>query len=186
MARGVVKGGLNDGGKNIKSIQRGILRLDDIGGSETVTISAVDLTKAVVKISFSGMGYTFTDTTRYSLVQAKLTSSTTIVISRGEDSGDMRVWWEVIEFNNVKSLQKGDANALVYNGVYGFDVQEVSISTVDPLKSIIFFSYKTTALGGSSSIIDAFISCEVMANLLRFEVKIDASNEIHWQLVEFN
>lgn len=172
------------GGSNIKSIQRGVLRLDGASGSETVTITAVDLTKAVVKISYNGMSYTFTDSTQAVLPSAEITSSTTVVISRGIDSGDMWIPWEVIEFNNVKSLQKGTAVALAYDSFYGFDVQSVGIATVDPLKSIVFFNYKSLLAGGSDMIY-AGVACEVEASLVRFTTKVDYDYSVHWQLVEF-
>ena len=81
----------------IKSIQRGEKTLAGADLSDTVTISAVDTTKALIFITNTGSQ----NDNRSSTIKAVLTNSTTIVFSRYEDASsyDLSIAWQVVEFN---------------------------------------------------------------------------------------
>jgi hypothetical protein len=124
------------GGSNIKSSQRGELTLGALTTTTDVTISTVDLTKSIVKISVqSPNNVNLNQWTCY----ATLTSPTNLQFVIPTASGTTGlVSWEVIEFNNVKSLQSGltSMTSLTMN---------VTISAVNLNKSILFFSNNSNA-----------------------------------------
>ncbi len=87
---------------NIKSIQRGTLKMSDTDVSKNVTISPVNTAKAMVNflgakaVSYlTTSGYTYTS---HHFVTLELVNSTTIRISRVEAHMPVTVSWEVIEF----------------------------------------------------------------------------------------
>lgn len=82
---------LGGGGGGIKSVQRGF-----VGSSfylEEVTISAVDLSKTFVNLSYSAATDNIRDVFTYGL----LTSSTNLYLRRS-NTGYGTLVWEVVEF----------------------------------------------------------------------------------------
>lgn len=124
------------GGSNIKSIQRGSKIMTS--NSNTVTISSIDLTKAIPKITLIGKGGTSNPAACY--VSAKITDETTLTLEMGgwDTTYAPTVEWEVVEFNNVKSLQKGSQ-------AISAATTNVTITSINMLKSTLFYSYKTTS-----------------------------------------
>ena len=161
---------------NIKSIQRGSVSLT--AASQTVTIAAVDTTKAIVRITyFNSAG----QQARGDLIQATLTNATTITLALNYYSVAITVEWEVIEFNNVKSLQTG-----VLSG--NAPPQTVTIASINPLKSMLFFSFNTNSSSSNDVAyckLNMYISgaTSLYCNYANVtgEVKL-----IAWQVVEFN
>ena len=108
MARGIVKGGLNDGGSNIKSIQRGIISFGTTETSKNITISSVNNANCAVIIYRYRAG-TFTDAADC-CIEGKLAGATTLNLSRtAHNNLTLEVAWQVIEFTNIKSLQYGES-----------------------------------------------------------------------------
>lgn len=186
--RGIVKGGLNDGGSNIKSIQRGFIQLDNGGASpytNSITISAVDLTKAIIKITVNGND---PDNTYYTVerhcVKASLTNATTLALYLTAATISPycpSVSWEVIEFNNVKSLQKGTT---AMAGTLGSVNQ--TIAAIDMAKTIIFFSHSMT--GPAGNLLYQNVSCVLASTTqltFRRLILASVSNSIYWFAVEF-
>ena len=74
-------------------IQRG--RIDQGGQSQSITIDAVNMSKTFIYHSWRAEGTN--NVWRDSMVRAKITSPTTILIDRYDGSGDMDVGWWVVE-----------------------------------------------------------------------------------------
>lgn len=97
--------GLGTKRSNIKSIQRGTIAVDTF--KKNVPISTIDLSRSIVLITYkmqsSNIGMEF--------VMAQLTASTNFELSVSVlpkyISDQTTVYWTVVEFNNVKSLQNG-------------------------------------------------------------------------------
>lgn len=120
------------GGNNIKSYQDGIASIPASATSVTVTITAVDVTKVAVRISTPAINAQANmNTVGYTVV-----NSTTIqfFVNAIPTSG-VSVYWEVIEFANVKSLQSGTRTG---NGNSTF-------STVNPDKCLLFVAMMNTS-----------------------------------------
>lgn len=117
------------GGSIIKSIQRGEGTLG--GTTANITLSPVNLGIAIPRVSYYGaFGGPNNDT-----VSATLTTITNLRLVRANSGEGAPVYnWEVIEFNNVKSLQTGVVT-LTSN------VQNVAISSVDVNKTLVFPSF---------------------------------------------
>ena len=119
------------GGAVVKSVQRGEFLMDN-NLVEDIIISEVDLNSSIVKITTA---YPILVSGNDEIVaMAELLNSTTLRLERGTVDGALYVSWEVVEFNNVKSLQKG--TELLRNN----DNESIVISSVDLNKSIVFAS----------------------------------------------
>ena len=92
------------GGSSIKSIQRGSVAISSTSVIN-VPITSVDLTKSIVL--FTHQVPTSTTDVSNTFVTAELTTSTNIAFTRGGTGNGGTIKWEVIEYNNVKSVQSG-------------------------------------------------------------------------------
>lgn len=130
------------GGSNIKSIQHGFVA-DLIGSGTDITydvpISEVDVSKAIVLVSVAGINQ-YQESQNVSGV---ITSSTNLRLRF--QARTRNISYTVIEFENVKSLQKGTANI-------GSNPSIVTptISSIDPAKSILIFSTRFTSGSGTT------------------------------------
>lgn len=171
----VLKGhgiGTGAGGSNIKSIQRGSVTMTAKG--QTITISPVDTTKAIVRINY------FYGSSQIGgcLISAELTNSTTITLNQGGSLSYQVVEWEVIEFNNIKSLQRGIATTTTASS-------DITISSVDTLKSIIFYSHQSTST--STTLLGNAIRVFLLSNTKLQVAQREAINlSTYWQVIEFN
>jgi hypothetical protein len=166
------------GGATIKSIQRGITNIPANAFNIQPSISAVDITKSIIRITFVINNGSDPDET---IVYGKISSSTVITIGRGNNpafaSGD--IYWEVIEYANVKSLQTGSKSVNVANAE-----QNVTVSAIDVSKSELVFSYRnsTATLDIDSSHMGGRI---VDSTTITFQCGTTGGIS-EWQLLEFN
>jgi len=160
----------------IKSIQRGSYTFDDTTSSVNITISAVDLNAAIVLFSHK---YISGITTPYNvLIWARLTSPTTLELARAQAQGQQQVEWQVVEFNNVKSVQRGTVNMN--------SSATVTINAVDLSKSLCFASFKDSGSGGDMS--NAFVAIKFNSTTqlsLSAYATISNTRSVHWQVIEF-
>lgn len=90
-----------------------------------------------------------------------------------------KVSWQVIEFNSVKSLQKGTLTTL-----WNATTHTVTVSAVDLTKSILVFNHTNNTGNGDfhSDYLNGYMS---NGTTLNFYQKANAKT-IKWQLIEFN
>lgn len=155
---------------NIKSIQRGEATI--AGGQLLITIAAVDIDKAIVQISICTNG----SSSAYSCWAGHLMSPTVLVLDCGITSTAV-VSWQVTEFNNVKSLQKGATSVLA-------NPQNVPIASVVPNKTMVF----TSMFGSSATSHAGYAMCEAYLSsstnlLLRNIINLIT---VYWYVLEFN
>ena len=105
--------------KSVKSIQRG-------NGTGSITINAVDINKTLVRTPGTG-GNSYVV-----IPYARLVSATSIDVGYGLSGATID--WEVIEFNKIKSIQRGSSTT-----------SPVTISGINPNKASVFFSIKATS-----------------------------------------
>lgn len=167
----ILKGhGIGVGGSNIKSIQRGVASLN--GTSLSIPISNVDLTKAIVLIGFSSLS----STGAANQIQAKFSDSTHILLSIFQTT-TVPVSWQVIEFNNVKSLQYGTSSVV---GV----ANSTSISNINLDKSILFYTWTTTASTATASTVRGELASSTTITFN--QDGFNPTYEISWFVIEFN
>lgn len=83
----------------VKSVQRGITKIENGDSSLDIDITAVNVNKAMVNyLGFTGDSGDGNSAHRYR-GYIRLVNSTTLRIGRGNDGGDYTFSWEVIEFN---------------------------------------------------------------------------------------
>ena len=168
--QGIVKGGLNDGnGSNVKSSQRG----ETIVSTTTVdvVISEVDIDKSIVELNI----YASSTSPASSLISAELINPTTLRLYINTTGATAKASWQVTEFNNVKSLQKGTS-------VVSTTGTNVTISTVNLNKSLLIASCTSTNTTGSGHNNNHQLSSPTNIN---FEIG-NPTVTYKWQVIEFD
>jgi hypothetical protein len=162
------------GGSNIKSIQRGTATISAL--TTNITITSVDLSKSIVIMTQS-----LRENDARVSVTAKITTATNLqLVSNLVGSTNTFVSWEVIEFNNVKSLQKGLAT---FTGSAGFNT---TITSVNLSKAMIVSSSRLSATAsGHLHSCTARLTTQTNINFQGWSSATDAQN-VEWQVIEFN
>lgn len=175
---GTTVGGITGTYSNIKSIQRG--SVITAAASTSVTISAVDLTKAVIRISYWASG-SCGAYLKNILVNATFTNATTINFATYAFQSAVNIEWEVIEFNNVKSIQRGTVSSTT-------TTTTVNVSSVNTSKSFCIFSERLNT--NDSYTTQSAASCKLVSSTsLQFSINNYYSAnymEYTWTLIEFN
>lgn len=170
----------DSGGSNIKSIQRGTLQWTGPSGGQSVTISAVDTTKAIVKITFRE---TVTgEPASQKCVAAYLSTSTTVQFEMQDPTALPFISWEVIEFSPaaIKSLQSGYSTGLQAQ------TDNIAISAVNLSKAMLFFSYSTgnTETPQVWAMLAGYLSSAT--NIAFTQTGAARAKNVRWYVVEFN
>lgn len=155
------------------SIQEGSLS-SWTGNNTTVTISAVDTTKAFVKISYR----IDSADPQYYLVNCQIENSTTIRIKRYASGVAITIFWQVIEFTSGVSVQRG---VRYMNSA----TENITISYVDLSKSFPIITWLN--LGSQFSTEDAmqaYISSSTNLELKAYGA--GSTVEVQWQVIEYD
>lgn len=177
MAKGVVFGGLNSGGGNIKSIQRGVYTSATAATSYDLDITPVDTTKSVILISCTTASIPSAPDRVY--CTAEFVDSNTIRFKKEDPADGITVSWQVIEFQNIKSMQTGEYTLTTDNTEV-----TVSITSVDTSKSLVFFSTRTPS---NVNNINSYLYVRLSAsNSLAISGEGTETRYVRWWVVEFN
>lgn len=179
--QGIVRGGLNDGESNIKSIQRGTTSFTAAATTKDITISQVDISKSIVRVSMVVTAQDQTPHTQKTIgCGARLTTSTNLNLAKLVGGKDITVSWEVIEFNNVKTIQRG-----ILDSSQNFTFT-VSITAVDLNKSLLFTNSK--AYNSYVVYSEKPTYTERFSSSTQLEFKQDGigASEIYWEVIQFN
>ncbi|MBU5486458.1 hypothetical protein KQI86_19335 [Clostridium sp. MSJ-11] len=163
----------SSGGCNaIKSIQSGEYYFQSDIANANITISTVDFNKSVVIIEDES---SVDRTTTYFMGQLFNNNTLNIQRNNGNAYGAATVYWRVIEFDNIKSVQQGVISSTQF--MYPIPINRVNVS-----KTLAFASFKTTDLSNISYVRKQLVVSE--SNLVirsRTESKV-----WYWYVVEFN
>lgn len=165
---------LGGGGSNIKSIQRGITKITS--PTHNVTIAEVDLNKAILIMSFDPISTGSSDKS----VGGKLTTSTNIQFLCKLEY-NQAVSWQVIEFNNVKSVQRGSVSGIdLGNG------ETFNITSIDTTKSFLVFNYRLDASG--TAVLGYPCRGQITTSTtIEFQSGFGAlTDAVEWEVIEFN
>lgn len=157
---------------NIKSVQRGEFNW----ASETsvdITISSINENNAISIIDYFPTSYGDRSSTAIQII-----NSTTIRLTRVSSlaSGEI-IYWQVVEFNNVKTKQQGIAQNTTGN------IENFTISSIDLNKSILFFSMTShvgSDVGGFN-----FKNGGKISTPTTISFKALNGNKSYWQVIEF-
>jgi hypothetical protein len=164
-------------GSSIKSVQRGATQIDSGQNTKTLSISSVDLSKAVVK--FTAYNPAETDPANCAIRVFFIDHQQLYFIMRANvDILAVQIFWEVIEFNNVKSIQRGSVTSIAGGG------QTITISEINPAKSFVFASHSHTLTG--AAIVRAMVQklCITDSTTLTHSASYNQS-DLEWQVIEF-
>lgn len=178
MGRARLTGQSGGGGSNIKSIQRGLY--DMVSATQvTINIFPIDTNASIVRITFNGTGKVIF--LSRVLMSCKILNSTQIELKRDSSNiySAQPIYWEVIEFNNVKSIQ---------NGSVAMDVnsKNIAINTVELSKSMMFYNIWSTSLNSDSE--NTRLGGYLLNNtVIKFEGYAPQSYgiSVNWQVIEF-
>ncbi len=163
------------GGSNVKSVQSGTYIMNPPEASKDITISTVNASNCIILVSGSPSSYAYT-----CLIAGHMVDNSTINVSRSSGSTfSVTISWQVIEFNAVKSIQRGTYT--MDNGTWG---GTASITEVNLLKTFLIFSWKTN---GGTVFEHSYAQCRLTDNsTLSFSKSAVASLcVVDWQLIEF-
>lgn len=170
------------GGSSIKSVQHGFFSLPKTETVKNITVNAVDNHKSIVLISlYTEDGNVYNKAINFI---ADVDSPTNIRIERKSESNSsstLYMSWQLVEFDNIKSIQKGQ---FTYSQ-YVSSEEIIPIENINMGKSVVFFTHTTTSIVANT------------ANNIERLVRIKSNNElgiytpqlgdiINWQVVEFN
>lgn len=165
------------GGSNIKSIQRGVVVFNNL--NDEVTISKVDLDKSIVIIKNKENDSYYLGCL---LNGGYLESPTKLKLYRDVSANNRAdVYWEVVEFNNVKSIQQGVITPTTNNF-------NIPISVVNPKNSLVFLQQTVSSNAIRS---DTYYAAYWTTHTLNSTDLIIhwGSNRFfnfRWQVIEFN
>jgi hypothetical protein len=163
--------------KSIKSIQQGIVVWNPAANVtvKDVPITAVDLTKSIVFIGIWCDDALSNDVK----VLGKLTTGSNINLSRvGVNAvSNLIVSYTVVEFRNIKSIQRGDA-AIVAGSA------SVSISAVSNVNKAFCIppSMKSSVTEDTDRVMTASVRLTAVNSL---EIRSGVDSTVHYQVVEF-
>lgn len=163
------------GGSNVKSIQRGEYSVQTNDTTINISISEVDLDCAIARFMGVTNGYGSPDK---DLFTAKLTSPTNLRLTRGGSGYTATVAWEIVEFNNVKSVQRGSITAS--------STLNISIGAVDIAKSLVIFDAYTT--GTSASLFGESTRQVVLTSSTNLRILSHITSTLstlEWKVIEF-
>lgn len=161
------------GGGTIKTLQRGQSVIVANYDLATATISAVDTTKAILRIQY----FSNESAANRAYPLGDISNSTTLNFARTNfGTGSITIWWEVIEFENVKTIQEGTTTDSSGNAV-------VNINEVNTAKSMIFYSFRSVSTNQSVPIFAARFITKTSISLQGTSV---GQCYYNYQVIEFN
>jgi hypothetical protein len=165
--------GLVGDGRFIKSVQRVLITIPGANLNASADISAVDTSKTVLIVKGGPSDFSGSPGApdKYD-VRVSLASSTSVTATRLDTSGgsNVAVYVEIVEFQKIKSRQTGTATAT-----------PITISTVDPAKSLCFLSLNSSYTdSGSGYYIYSLTSATEITVTFAYDI-----NQITWFVVEF-
>lgn len=164
------KGGMG----NIKSVQRGTSFFSSGQWTRTVSINPVDITKSVIIFTVAANALS----AHQGFYRADFLDSTTIKFE-GYLDVDATYDWQVIEFENIKSLQKGTATISTGTSI------EVPIEPIDITRSILIFNHSGGTYEFETS---GFVGGQIISST-KIRFRQGASNyggkTINWWVIEF-
>jgi len=166
----------------IKSIQSGGVSATNYNspGGTNVTISEIDPSKSIILFNRAGTIGASTQVAQVTL-KASIVDANTINFELGASTGIVYLYWQVIEYENVKSLQKGD-KTILNSG------ESVVISSVNVDKCIVISSFYSTNTGGLLyyTPTDGGGRLNNATSLGLTTGNANNDGVIHWQILEFN
>ncbi len=182
-----VRNGVNVGGiignlvegAGILSVQRGSGTMAGTTLNASIPISNVDMSKSVVMPIYTKTTSGATGSYIFMLT-GRLTTGTNLRLERlyGVSSTPVTYYWQVVEFSNLKSLQKGSYTLL--SAAEG----SVAISSINLNKSILLFNYTPYGLNADAVHVGGTIASAT--NIIFSRTDTTGSPIIDWQVIEFN
>jgi hypothetical protein len=182
LAESILNENLFGGGGGISiSTQNGYADLANTT-SKNITISSVDLSKTIVIISIKG-GSTFA--AAEGCIMAKLTSTTVLNLSRSGYSvaATPTIYWTVIEFKNIKSLQKGEVSYFDSDPIQ----KSITVSAVNTKAYMAFVTFKRDK--NTQGLLYQGQTGIQLLNSTTIQIMRDSSGDnasAYWYLIEFN
>jgi hypothetical protein len=176
MYDGSVGSGKVSGATSIKSTQRGTYVFSTTEVTKDIAITVIDTSKSIILVTSNNPNGTVNTYVQSYSASGEILNAITIRLERGgiAESTTTRVNWQVIEFNNVKSLQRGITSSPTSQ----------PITMVDVSKSMFIYSTSSENTGT----LYYYLACDswlVDSTHICTNQKGN-SCKVKWQLIEFN
>lgn len=166
------------GGSTIKSVQSG--KVQQAQGSTTTNVAIQSVTPANCVVLVEPVGDTVTSAT---MALGTFPNNTTLRLQRTDPDYSIYTFYKVIEFENLKSMQK------LSTTIKRHDLTKtVNISTVNPNKTLVFLNWRTEITGNATnSATDGFSNYQLTANQITITLGRNSFGKIFdIYVVEFN
>lgn len=169
-------------GPKVKSIQSGIYFIGPSGLSTNVPINPVKYNNSIVRMHYY-YDITYSKSNQLNAVSLAIdldTSGEFIRFIRNAENAQFWIYWEVIEFESVKSKQVG---TFTLNGTN----MSIPINPVVPGKTLVFSSHTMTSIDTSSHYIwFTMVGLESPTNLRGRQYSSVYPKDLHYQVIELN
>lgn len=164
----------------ITNLRMGLITIAADTAIKDTAITSVDRNRSIIMMSYSG---SFGSIVSGAIPAVDLTSNTNIRAQRFTAVAEVTtIRFIVIEFANVKSIQRGQTQ------VYGTNT-DIPITAVTLAKAIPFCSFRYDQYQDSYHLLDTYLQYYLATTTaLRIEVagRADRYKMIYWQVVEFD
>jgi hypothetical protein len=163
------------GGSNLKSGQKGTVQFPSNTTTFNVAITNVDVNKSILKFTVRSISGSLTPSALS--VVGMIFNGTTLKfdVRSGSSSSNLVISWEVLEFNNVKSLQKGN-----FTGASS----SITINQINTQKSSI--QHSKTVDSTTTTEYRSLLSTSSIDTTTGITLSSSESGVWHWQVIEFN
>lgn len=164
-------------GINIKSIQRGSISFTTTATTQNVTINTVKSNNCILYVRMTNIA----STSDSCLIAGEIISDNTLAFYRdGEASTQGDAEWELIEFTNVKSIQRGSLSG----------AGTITISAINVNKAMTFNAVSIRGRTGYGSTFVGGVPYTTLVNSTTIKItwadmSLGSSFTNYWQVIEF-
>src|SRR5690625_525750 len=178
MGIGVGMGGV------IKSIQRGVANWSNTNFTNDISISAIEANNSIINVYLAPASINTVIEAREITTSGIILDNETIRLERERNtnvsSSTYQIYWEVIEFERVKSKQEGTQTTATSAQF------TITISSVDITKSTIYFNARSAGREVGHSGAGPYVHAMQLTNSTTITCRPAAGDKtINWQDIEF-
>lgn len=164
--------------KTIKTKQKGSFVMTT--ATQNVTIATVIPNNSIIRVSSVSIAPDWANSSGEILIGATITNATTITLVRGTGTFEtLKVEWEVIEFNGVKSKQSGVAIMISTDSI-----KQIAITSAEQMKSLLVTS-EISLDSTATQLMDFEYIKKINTNTqIEFEKRVSGDIRVYWQLIE--
>lgn len=160
------------GGSLIKSMHRGNTEITSSSSTLNINFPSVNIDKSIIILTQTGSG----TNAAQNLLQASIVDATTATVTRESVGVAIPFGWVVVEYVDDVTVRRG-----VYNAGSNSQVV-VSVPGLNPNKSILNFTYKTTGANNFGQLRNALLSTDA---IIFNRSALSGNDTISWYITQY-